>query len=185
MMTMKNTNISTMKASLIIVCILLASIVFSPSATCTARRALAGKDPYPFGHGPASSAPPCGGSKTSCNPKSQPGQRKPKKKCDNSPRQSDDCEAMMTMKNTNISTMKASLIIVCILLASIVFSPSATCTARRALAGKDPYPFGHGPASSAPPCGGSKTSCNPKSQPGQRKPKKKCDNSPRQSDDCG
>ncbi|KAJ6345947.1 hypothetical protein OIU78_008578 [Salix suchowensis] len=77
--------------------------------------------------------------------------------------------------------MKAFLIIVCILLASIVFSPSATCTARRVLAGKDPS-TGFGPVNSAPPCGGSKKNCNPNPQKGPGKPKKKCQDSPHQSD---
>ncbi|KAG5238915.1 hypothetical protein IMY05_009G0091700 [Salix suchowensis] len=79
--------------------------------------------------------------------------------------------------------MKAFLIIVCILLASIVFSPSATCTARRVLAGKDPYK-GHGAFKSAPPCGVSKKNCDPKPQRGQGKPRKKCEDSPQQSDNC-
>ncbi|KAG5238914.1 hypothetical protein IMY05_009G0091600 [Salix suchowensis] len=77
--------------------------------------------------------------------------------------------------------MRAFLIIVCILLASIVFSPSATCTARQVRAGKDPV-RGYGPVNSSPPCGGNKKNCNP--NPGQRKPKKKCQDSPYQSD-CG
>uniref|UniRef100_A0A6N2L452 Uncharacterized protein n=1 Tax=Salix viminalis TaxID=40686 RepID=A0A6N2L452_SALVM len=77
---------------------------------------------------------------------------------------------MMPMKNTNLSTMKAFLIIVCILLASIVFSPSATCTARQVRAGKDPYP-GNGPVNSAP---------DPKQGPA--KPKKKCRHPAEQSD---
>uniref|UniRef100_A0A6N2LJR8 Uncharacterized protein n=1 Tax=Salix viminalis TaxID=40686 RepID=A0A6N2LJR8_SALVM len=88
---------------------------------------------------------------------------------------------MMPMKNTNLSTMKAFLIIVCILLASIVFSPSATCTARQVRAGKDPS-TGNNPVNSAPPCNGNKQKCNPKTKNGPGKPEKKCKDPVRQSD---
>uniref|UniRef100_A0A2K1R4M8 Uncharacterized protein n=1 Tax=Populus trichocarpa TaxID=3694 RepID=A0A2K1R4M8_POPTR len=89
------------------------------------------------------------------------------------------------MINTNISNMKAFLVIICILLATIVFSdPSSTSAARELLqVGKDPY-RGSGPVNSGPPCGSSKQSCHPSPKPGPNKPKKRCESSARQSD-CG
>ncbi|KAG6762800.1 hypothetical protein POTOM_033323 [Populus tomentosa] len=86
------------------------------------------------------------------------------------------------MINTNISNMKAFLVIICILLATIVFSPSSTCTARELLGGKDPY-TGSGPANSGSPCGADKQNCLPNSSPGSNKPKKRCD-SPVEQTDC-
>ncbi|KAL9333412.1 hypothetical protein Peur_073551 [Populus x canadensis] len=86
------------------------------------------------------------------------------------------------MINTNISNMKAFLVIICILLAAIVFSPSSTCTARELLGGKDPS-TGFGPANSRPSCGRSKRNCLPNSKPGPTKPKKRCQ-SPVEQSDC-
>ncbi|KAJ6896550.1 hypothetical protein NC651_022679 [Populus alba x Populus x berolinensis] len=86
------------------------------------------------------------------------------------------------MINTNISNMKAFLVFICILLATILFSTSSTCTARELLGGKDPY-TGSGPANSGPPCGSSKRDCNPSSKPGPTKPKKRC-RSPVEQGDC-
>ncbi|KAI5577188.1 hypothetical protein POPTR_T124804v4 [Populus trichocarpa] len=73
--------------------------------------------------------------------------------------------------------MKAFLVIICILLATIVFSPSiSTCTA------KDPG-TGFAPANSGSPCGANKANCLPKSNPGRNKPKKRCE-SPVEQTDC-
>ncbi|KAJ6896551.1 hypothetical protein NC651_022680 [Populus alba x Populus x berolinensis] len=85
------------------------------------------------------------------------------------------------MINTNISNMKAFLVIICILLATIVFSPSSTCTAQQLVRGKDPY-RGSGPVNSEPPCGSSKRNCRPSPNPGPNKPNKRCQSSVRQSD---
>uniref|UniRef100_A0A2K1Z676 Rapid ALkalinization Factor n=2 Tax=Populus trichocarpa TaxID=3694 RepID=A0A2K1Z676_POPTR len=87
------------------------------------------------------------------------------------------------MINTNISNMKAFLVIICILLATIVFSPSSTCTARELLGGKDPH-TGWPPASSGSPCGANKKKCLPNPNPGPNKPKKRRCESPIEQSDC-
>uniref|UniRef100_A0A6N2LMQ5 Uncharacterized protein n=1 Tax=Salix viminalis TaxID=40686 RepID=A0A6N2LMQ5_SALVM len=146
----------------LIACILLATVVFSPLPTCTARE-LGG----PGGYKPLPNKPPfnCGRGNRYCV------RPAPKQRCSS-------LYKHPLENGTFWSRSSEAFLIACILLATVVFSPLSTCTARE-LAEKKGSVGGYGsldPGKVPFQCGQGQRYCVPKP------PKKPCSN--RYSRDC-